>query len=138
MDPIAVVRQYVDALNHHDWRAVESLLHPTFRRYSAAAGESGEESADEFLTFLRNEHETFPDAREELLDIFACGSKVAARHLFTGTQRGSLGRFPPTGHRLQSVYLALYEIADGLIGRSWAEWDNLSDLRRLGLASDFA
>jgi steroid delta-isomerase-like uncharacterized protein len=138
VDPTTVVRQYVDALNHHDWRAVKNLLHPEFRRYSAAAGESGVERADEFLVFLRREHETFPDAHEELVDIFACGSKVAARHRFTGTQRGSLGRFPPTGNRLQSTYLAFYEIADGLIEKSWAEWDNLSDLRQLGLASDFA
>jgi predicted ester cyclase len=129
---IGVVRRYVDALNRHDWRAVEGLLHPAFRRYSDAAGETGVEDAAAMLDFLRKEHEAYPDAREELLDVFAAGSRVAARHLFTGTQSGPLGPYPPTGRRVRSVYIALYDVVDGSIRESWAEWDNLSDLRQLG------
>lgn len=100
---IGVVRRFVDALNRHDWGAIEALLHPDFRRHSDAAGAPGVESGPDLLRFLREEHRAYPDAREELLDV-----------------------------RVRSVYIAIYEIVDGSIRESWAEWDNLSDLRQLG------
>ncbi len=138
MDPISVVRQFVEAINRNDWTALERLLHPAFQRHSLAAGEPGVENATELVRFLKREHEAFPDAHEELLDVFACGAKVAARHLFTGTQRGPLGPYPPSGGQVRSVYIALYEVENGRIRESWAEWDNLSDLRQLGHVSDSA
>jgi len=109
-------------------------LHPDFRRRSAAAGAAGEENVAEFLQFLQDEHKTYPDAREELLDLFSSGQKVAARHLFTGTQLGPLGLHPPSGKKVRSVYIALYQVENGHITAAWAEWDNLADLRQLGLA----
>ena len=134
MDPITVVRQLVEAINRSDWATLRSLLHPAFRRHSMAAGAAGEENAAEFLRFLQGEHHTFPDAREEILDLFSDGAKVAARHLFTGTQLGPLSAYPPTGNRVQSVYIALYHVENGYIKEVWAEWDNLADLRQLGHA----
>jgi predicted ester cyclase len=131
-DSIDVVRRLVDAINRHDWRGVEGLLHPAFRRHSLAAGKPGTENAAGFLRFLEQEHETFPDATEQLLEVFADGAKVAALHRFTGTQHGRLGSYPPSGKRVQSVYIALYHVEDGGIRESWAEWDNLSELRQLG------
>ena len=112
--------------------AVRLLLHAEFRRYSTAAGGSGEESAADFVRFLQSERHTFPDAREEILDVFSGGAKVAARHLFTGTQLGPLGDYPPNGQRVRSVYIALYQVENGRIKEAWAEWDNLADLRQLG------
>lgn len=133
-DPLAVIGLYIDALNRNDWASLRELLHPKFKRHSAAAGAAGEEDVGQFLRFLQSEHTSYPDAREELLDCFATGHKVAARHLFTGTHLGPLGKHPPTGRRLQSVYIALYHVENGRITEAWAEWDNMTDLRQLGLA----
>jgi predicted ester cyclase len=135
VDPIIVVRRLVDAINRADWVALRSLLHPEFRRHSMAAGGSGEENAADFERFLRREHDTYPDAREEILDAFTDGTKVAARHLFTATQLGPLGDHPPTGKRVRSAYIALYHVEHGRIKEAWAEWDNLADLRQLGHVS---
>ena len=132
VDPITVVRRLVDAINHADWATLRALLHPEFRRHSMSAGGSGVETAAEFELFLRREHDSYPDAREEILDAFTDGTKVAARHLFIATQLGPLGDHPPTGKRVQSVYIALYHVVDGRIKEVWAEWDNLADLRQLG------
>jgi predicted ester cyclase len=134
VDPITVVRRLVEAINSSDWATLRALLHPAFRRYSMAAGGSGEENAAEFVRFLQGERHTFPDAREEILDVFSDGAKVGARHLFTGTQLGPLGGHPPSGNRVQSVYIALYQVENGCIKEVWAEWDNLADLRQLGHA----
>jgi predicted ester cyclase len=138
VDPITVVRRLVDAINRGDWAALRLLLHPAFRRHSMAAGGSGEENGADFVRFLQSEHHTYPDAREEILDVFSDGAKVAARHSFTGTQLGPLGVHPPNGNRVQSVYIALYQVENGCIKEIWAEWDNLTDLRQLGHAADGA
>jgi len=134
VDPIAVIGLYVEAINRNDWASLRQLLHPDFQRHSAAAGAAGEENVADFLKFLQDEHKTYPDAREELLDLFSSGHKVAARHLFTGTQLGALGLHPPSGKKVRSIYIALYHVENGRITRAWAEWDNLADLRQLGLA----
>lgn len=67
--------------------------------------------------------------------MFSDGTKVAARHSFTGTQLGPLGDHPPNGNRVRSVYIALYQVEDGRIREAWAEWDNLADLHQLGHVS---
>jgi predicted ester cyclase len=137
-DPLTVIGLYVEAINRNDWESLRRLLHPDFRRYSTAAGASGEENVAAFLQFLQDEHKTYPDAREEVLDLFSNGQKVGARHLFTGTQLGPLGRHAPTGKKVRSVYIALYQVENGQITGAWAEWDNLADLRQLGLAPGVA
>ncbi|MBS0579002.1 MAG: ester cyclase [Proteobacteria bacterium] len=131
-DPVAVVRSLVARINGSDWAGVHALLHANFRRHSMAAGGRGEETAEEFVCFLQEEHVAYPDAHEVLLDAFAAGAQVAARHQFTGTQLGPLGAHPPTGRTVRSTYLAIYRIEDGRIREAWAEWDNLADLRQLG------
>lgn len=131
-DPAAVVRALIAAINRRDWAAVRALLQPGFRRYSAAAGGAGVEDADAFLRFLKGERDTYPDAHEEILDLFCSGQKVAARHSFAGTQLGPLKALAPTGRWVQSVYIALYQVENGRIAGCWAEWDNLADLKQLG------
>lgn len=79
MDAVSVIRNFIAALNRNDWPTLQALLHPTFQRHSLAAEGSGEESAAEFIEFLREEHRAYPDAHEELLDVFSSGARVAAR-----------------------------------------------------------
>src|SRR5690606_10517750 len=128
-----IIRAFVDALNAHDWDALDGLVTPDFVRHSAAAGAPGGHSRDDLKTYLRRELETFPDAHEEILDIFGEGDRVAVRHRFSGTQRGRLGPHPATDRRMTSEYLAIYRLDSGLIAEAWAEWDNASSLRQLGL-----
>ncbi|HEX7086833.1 MAG TPA: ester cyclase [Vicinamibacterales bacterium] len=128
-----VIRAFVDALNAHDWDALDRLVAPDFVRHSAAAGKPGVRSRDDLKAYLRRELETFPDAREEILDIFGERDRVAVRHRFSGTQRGRLGPHPATDRRMTSEYLAIYRLESGLIVEAWAEWDNASSLRQLGL-----
>ena len=131
-DPISVVRQLVEAINRSDWVALRELLHPKFCRHSMAAGGEGVEDAAAFVRFLQNEHKAYPDAHEDILDIFCSGSKVAVRHSFSGAQLGTLDGYAPTGKRVQSVYIAIYQVEHGRIAAAWAEWDNLADLKQLG------
>jgi predicted ester cyclase len=127
------VRRFVDAINRHDWQALESLLAPTFSRHSIAAGDAQIQSPAALVALLEREYATFPDAHEVLLDAFSDGRMVAARHRFRGTHLGPLGPHAATGRVMQSDYIALYRLEGGRIAEAWAEWDNLAGLKQLGL-----
>ncbi|MBL8338569.1 MAG: ester cyclase [Rhodoferax sp.] len=131
-DNKSIVRGFVDAINAKDWARLRSVLAPDFKRHSVAAGKPGVRSAEELIAFLLAEYATFPDAHETLLDLVAEGEKVAARHLFRGTQLGAMGQFPPSGKVLEATYLAIYRFNSGRIVEAWAEWDNLAGLKQLG------
>lgn len=127
-----ILEIFVNAINRHDWSTLRRVVSPNFVRHSYAAGTSEVRSLDQLIDFLKSESNTFPDGKEELLDMVAEGDKVAARHSFVGTQSGQMGPYPPTGKVLRADYLAIYRIENGLIAESWAEWDNLYGLSQLG------
>lgn len=131
-DSKSTVHAFVDAINTKDWARLRSVLAPDFKRHSVAAGEPGVRSAEDLIAFLLAEYATFPDAHETLLDLVAEGEKVAARHLFRGTQLGPMGLLPPSGKVLEATYLAIYRLDRGRIAEAWAEWDNLAGLKQLG------
>ena len=128
----AVIRSFVSAVNAHNWDNLRILLVPHFIRRSNAGGTPEVRSAEELITYLKNEYVTFPDAEETLLDLVAEGDSVAARSRFRGTQMGSIGSYPPTGKVLSATCLAIYRLEKGRIAEAWAEWDNLYGLQQLG------
>lgn len=126
-----IIRSFVKAINEGNWDSLESLVSPDFVRHSHAAGEPVR-NREELISFLRAESETFPDGREELLDLVVEGNKVAARQHFRGTQQGPMGPYSPTGKVLSADYIAIYRIEDGRIKEAWVEWDNQTGLEQLG------
>ncbi|MCW7491019.1 ester cyclase, partial [Leptospira meyeri] len=57
---------------------------------------------------------------------------VATRINFLGTQRGSLGNFPPSNRILSASFNCFFRIIDEKISESWVEYDNLYGLVQLG------
>jgi steroid delta-isomerase-like uncharacterized protein len=132
MDPKQTILAFVDAIKGQDWAWLDALVAPDFVRHSIAAGEPAVRSRADLVGFLRREYETFPDAREAILDIFAEDEKVAVRRHFRGTQHGAMGSYLPTGKTLNAEYITIYRVRNGQILEAWAEWDNLAGLRQLG------
>ena len=126
-----MIRDFVESVNTQNWDRLRSLLDPHFVRHSNAGG-TEIRSAEELISYLKNEYATFPDAEETLLDLVAEGESVAARSRFRGTQAGSLGSYPPSGKMLCATYLAIYRLEGGRIAEAWAELDNLCGLQQLG------
>lgn len=69
----AVIRSFVNSVNTHNWDSLRILLAPQFVRHSNAGGAPEVRSAEELITYLKNEYVTFPDAAETLLDLVAEG-----------------------------------------------------------------
>jgi predicted ester cyclase len=75
----------------------------------------------------------FPDLNFVVEDIIAEGDKVVTRYTTRGTQRGSLGRFPPTGRQVAVPGIVIARIADGKIVEQWGLDDRLDMLQQLGV-----
>lgn len=83
--------------------------------------------------WLKANHVTFPDYREEIEFLLAEGDVVAWRSRATGTQRGALGPFPPTGKRMEIVIIGMHRFEGDKVAETWTSWDNVAALMQLGL-----
>lgn len=128
----AIVQSFTDAVNDMNWIALETLVSPNFVRHSRAAGEPSVRSRQQLISFFERERQTFPDARERIELIVAEDPYVAVLVVFSGTQLGALGGYPPSAKRMVAPYLCIYRIEGGLIVEAWAEWDNLAGFQQLG------
>jgi len=127
-----IVLRMIEAVNTRDFDALDDLVSPTVRRYSAATPEVQVTSLAEFKTFLHADLAAVPDAMQETNMIFSSGDMVAIHETYTGTQTGQMGPFPPSGRELEIPFIGLLRIEDGKIAEIWVEWDNLNALAQLG------
>ncbi|THE64595.1 nuclear transport factor 2 family protein [Salinadaptatus halalkaliphilus] len=75
MEPVALVRQYYDALDAHDYETLESILDPAFVQHRPDRTFEGREA---FVEFMREERPN-PDTTHELAAVVAEGETVATR-----------------------------------------------------------
>jgi len=129
---VEIVREMTDAINRRDLDALDELVSPSLRRHCAATPGVDVRSLDEFKAFLRQDFAAVPDSRQEIQQIFGAGDRVAVRALYSGTQTGPMGPFPPSGRALELPFLAILRIESGKVAEIWVEWDNLAALAQLG------
>jgi steroid delta-isomerase-like uncharacterized protein len=94
----------------------------------------GIEEAKQYVsTFLG----AFPDASFSVEDLIAEGDKVVSRFTARGTHQGETEEFgPATGRQLEQEGITIHRIEGGKIVEEWSQYDNLSILQQLGLASE--
>ncbi|SEW11234.1 nuclear transport factor 2 family protein [Natrinema salifodinae] len=97
MDAAALVRRYYDALDEHDYDALEAVLAPEFVQHRP---DRTFEDRESFVRFMREERPN-PDTRHELEDVIAGDDRAAAR-----------GRVVEAGERDDGDGTVLFEFAD--------------------------
>ncbi|HUP19865.1 MAG TPA: ester cyclase [Gemmatimonadota bacterium] len=128
----AVVRALAEALNEHDFAALDTLLTEGYVRHSQATPEYDIDSRDEFVQFARDDVEAFPEAELELERLVSAGDEVAFWGTYRGTQSGVMGVFPPTGEEVELHFSGIHRLEDGRVAETWVTWDNLTALVQLG------
>ena len=73
----------------------------------------------------------FPDFHNHIEELIAEGHKVAARLTYTGTHRGELWGYPPTGRKISYPGLAIFECQNGQIVRGQVLGDSETLRRQL-------
>lgn len=130
----ALVRQFAASVDAGDWAAFDTLVAADIRRHSRATTANPEiRSREQFKQHEQARHTPWPDGHVTYEMMVAEDDFVAAYATFTGTHRGSLGAFPPTGRSVEAKFLALFRVEDGQIAEIWVEWDNIATLTQLGL-----
>ncbi len=133
---IEIVRALFEAFDDGDLDRAAALVSDDFQLTDVAADRTfhGTTGCREWLEIFRT---ALPDARTELVNIFAEGDRVASEHVGRGTHRGPLvtpaGAIPPTGRAVEVRLAELYEIKDGKIIRLRAYYDSATLMRQLGL-----
>jgi predicted ester cyclase len=129
-----LVRQFAASVDAGDWAAFDTLVAADIRRHSRATTASPEiRSREQFKRHEQARHTPWPDGHVTYDIMVAEGDFVAAYATFTGTHRGPLGTFAPTGRPVETQFLALFRVQDGQIAEIWVEWDNIATLTQLGL-----
>lgn len=127
-----LIHRFTDVTNSADWEGLAELVADDFQRHSAATQGPTVSSRNEFVQLQQSFLASFPDQKVTIEQLVAEGNYVAMRAVYSGTQSGPLGSFPATGRKIESPFLGVFRIEDGLIVEFWVEWDNLVILNQLG------
>ncbi len=125
-----VVRFFAEVLATGDAARAAGFLSDDFIDHDAAPGVAT--GADGVIQKLAALWHAFPDGRFSLQSVIAAGDSVAARSVFTGTQRGYFGPLAPTGRGVSVGFSDWYRIANGKIAEHWHNFDEAGMMRQLG------
>jgi predicted ester cyclase len=132
----AVVRDFHARLDQGD-------LDGAMRNFAEEVENHGRRANQKILRLILEDiQRTFPDAKNEILDIVAEGDSVVARTKVTGTHKGTgtlpvngglLVGVPPTGKRYEAQHIHWFKLRDGKIVAHWANRDDVGMMQQLGL-----
>lgn len=97
---------------------------------TAPAWKPGPDGVVEIVTLLRT---AFPDYHEQIEELISSEDKVVARMTNTGTHKGPLHGFQPTGKSFKVPDFAVCRIEHGKIAEQWGLFDLFSMLVQLDL-----
>lgn len=133
---VAVVRGLFDAFNAGDLDRAVVDVRDDFELVDMASGQTfhGPAGCRQWLSTFRT---ALPDARTELVNVLADGTRIATEHVGRGTHTGPFttpaGTIPATGRQIELRFAELYEVRDGKITYLRAYYDSATLMRQLGL-----
>jgi steroid delta-isomerase-like uncharacterized protein len=116
-----VTRFYDEVLNEKHVERIDELLAPDFVEH----GTPPLEGRDAFRAFVEGLVSALPDFRFQVNDWIVEGDRVVARCSATGTHRGVLFGFAPTGKRVSWTAIHIWRVTDGRLAERWSEADRL-------------
>jgi predicted ester cyclase len=126
----ATRRNYEALWNRRDLGVIPSWIAPGYvghftRRPEPVLGTEG------FRRLVEDLFTAFPDLHMVIEDLVADEDRVASRVSVTGTHRGPLEGYAPTGVAVETSFLAIERYADGLCVEEWVYSDDLGIARQL-------
>lgn len=137
----ALVRRVTrEGINAQKLEVLSQLLAEDYARHSQSSPPAFREIRGKgpFLRMARAHFSAFPDWNEKVEFMIAEGDKVAYVTTGTGTHKGRMGPFDPTGKRVRLQHLVIHRIKKGKISETWILWDNVAFLQQLGLLPPIA
>jgi predicted ester cyclase len=131
-DNLAVVRNMEeDLFNHRDPAAVDRYVSPA---YTLRTAEEGAPSGREAIkAYIAGYLDGFPDLHISIDQLLAVGDKVVGVFTFTGTHKGDLFGFTPTGRSISVRQIAIYRLEGGQVVDEWEISDQLGLMQQIGV-----
>jgi predicted ester cyclase len=129
---IAAVRGMIETINQRDLDGLSQFVSDDVVRHSTATPGVVVTNLAEFRTFLVNDIATMPDSVQHIDIIFGSGDYVAVKARLIATQTGQMGPFPPSGKKIELVFMGILRTENGKVAEIWVEWDNLGALMQMG------
>lgn len=128
----SLARALAGVVSTGELAALDTILSADYARHGPATPGERIEGVEEYRAFLAEQRETFPDLEWSIDRLVAGDSLVAFWGTLSGTQRGRMDIFPPTGERAEVKIAGMHRVEGGRIAESWMTWDNVSALVQLG------
>jgi predicted ester cyclase len=119
-----VVKKYHEVWSNGQVTELDKILAPDFVCHFINGIEwKGIDGANNSISSHRK---SFPDWKEEIVDIISEGDKVVTRYKSTGTQQGTFNGLDSTGKKVTIYETSIYRIANGKLAEQWGFPDALS------------
>ena len=130
-DNVAKTRRYYQELwNERNFDVIPDWIASGFVGHYSSLPEPVR-GVEGFRGFAEDLFGAFPDLRMSVIDTIAQADQVASRIEMTGTHRGELMGYAPTGARVAVTFLAIERYADGLCVEEWVNSDDLALSRQI-------
>jgi steroid delta-isomerase-like uncharacterized protein len=90
---------------------------------------------DSIRDHIANCRRGFPDIRITIDDTIAEGNEVVHHWTITGTHRGQFLGLPPTNKKATLSGTSIFRIRNAKIVEQWSDWNLMSLMEQLGVAS---
>jgi predicted ester cyclase len=119
-----VVKKYHEVWSNGQVTELDKILAPDFVCHFINGIEwKGIDGANNSITSHRK---SFPDWKEEIVDMVSEGDKVVTRYKSTGTHQGTFNGLDSTGNKITIYETSIFRIANGKIAEQWGFPDELS------------
>ncbi len=134
MDNVEVIRGIEEAYQSQDYATIDELIADDFVAHTPGsemmpAGREGAKMAD------MGAHQSFPDKKTEILDIFGEGDRVVVHVRMTGTNKGGVAwaGIPANDRPIDIDWIQISRHGpDGKLHETWAQMDTPKLMTQLG------
>ncbi len=131
---LAILAKFAEAVNTGNFDLFRETVSIENIDHDPARGQvAGPEGYRAFFSRLRS---AFPDLSVTLDTMVADDDAIAIAYTLTGTQRGSLMGFAPTGRTMKIRGMQISKFKDGKMAERWGSSDELGMLQQLGVLAE--
>jgi steroid delta-isomerase-like uncharacterized protein len=124
-------RWFEEVWNRANYDVAYELIHPDFVAHGAG-GQDQRQGPVGVIAQAQAWHTAFPDGRMAIDELISEGENASIRITFRGTHLGPFDGIPPTGNRVQTTFIRIVRVVDGMIAEGWGEPDRLGILQQIG------
>jgi steroid delta-isomerase-like uncharacterized protein len=126
-----ILHRYVDSVNRGKLDIINNeVLDRNFVYHGI--GEESQLSKEEYLNFLHEVGQAFPDFNVRIDELVAEDERVAYRMTVSGTHKGEFKGIAPTGKKFTVSTMGIVLFKNGKIAEEWEIYDAMGMLVQLG------